>query len=113
MATFAPHRVTEIGPKESSAGHVFGLFAAYSHNMRGAFVVQLGPDSNPGDGQFEGWVEEVDSCVELRFRSTEELLKFMALRFDLVKGCAGRTQECGVSQDLAGKKPSPKTRKSK
>ena len=81
--------------------------------MRGAFVVQLGPDSNPGEGQFEGWVEEVDSCVELRFRSTEELLKFMSLRFDLVKGSAGKTQTCEIPQDPPGKKPSPKMRKSK
>lgn len=44
--------------------------------MRGAFVVQLGPETRPTEGQFEGWVEEVDSGSELRFRTTEELLKF-------------------------------------
>ena len=80
--------------------------------MRGAFVVQLGPDSNPGEGQFEGWVEEVDSCIELRFRSTEELLKFMGLRFDLVKGSAGKTSACEVPRDPPGK-PSRRARKSK
>ena len=32
---------------------------------------------------FEGWVEEVDSCTERRFRSTEELLAFLGECFDL------------------------------
>ena len=45
--------------------------------MRGAFLVRLGPETKPNQGLFEGWVEEVDSCDELRFRSTEELLKFL------------------------------------
>ncbi len=51
--------------------------------MRLAFVVRLGNDSRPAEGFFEGWVEEVDSCAERRFRSTEELLKFLGQRFDL------------------------------
>jgi hypothetical protein len=51
--------------------------------MRLAFVLRLGNDSRPADGFFEGWVEEVDSCTELRFRSTEELLKFLGHRFEL------------------------------
>ena len=51
--------------------------------MRLAFVVRLGNDTRPADGLFEGWVEEVDSCTERRFRSTEELLKFLGQRFDL------------------------------
>src|SRR5580765_306946 len=37
--------------------------------MRGAFVVQLGPETRRTKGQFEGWVEEVDSGEELRFHS--------------------------------------------
>src|SRR6266850_2349950 len=45
--------------------------------MRGAFVVQLGPETKPAEGRFEGLVQEVDSCTELRFRSSEELLKFL------------------------------------
>lgn len=49
--------------------------------MRGAFIVQLGPDSRPSDQHFEGCVEEVDSGKELRFHSVEELLKFFAERF--------------------------------
>jgi hypothetical protein len=59
--------------------------------MRGAFVVQLGPETRPAEGQFEGWVEEVDSCTEVRFRSTEELLKFLAQQFDLAMASKGET----------------------
>lgn len=81
--------------------------------MRGAFVVQFGPESNPAEGRFEGWVEEVDSCIELRFHSTEELLKFMAVRFDLVKGSTGKNAACEVPGDPPEKKPSAKARKSK
>lgn len=81
--------------------------------MRGAFVVQLGPDSNPADGHFEGWVEEVDSCTELRFHSTEELLKFMCLRFDLVKGFGGKTPACEASGNPPRKSPAQKPKKSK
>jgi hypothetical protein len=50
--------------------------------MRGAFVVQLGSETKPAEGKFEGWVKEVDSCTELRFRSVEELLKFLGQRFE-------------------------------
>ena len=49
--------------------------------MRGAFVLRLGPGTNPSGGTFEGWVEEVDSGKELRFHSTEELLGFLGQRF--------------------------------
>jgi hypothetical protein len=73
----------------------------------------MGPESNPAEGHFEGWVEEVDSCTELRFRSTEELLKFMGLRLILLRGSAGRTPACEVPRDPPGKKPSPKSKKSK
>jgi len=48
--------------------------------MRGAFVVQLSGDSQPAQTQFEGWVEEVDSGKQLRFRSTDELLAFISQR---------------------------------
>jgi len=51
--------------------------------MRGAFVVQLGLETRPTEGQFEGWVEEVDSGTELLFRSGEELLEFIAKRHEL------------------------------
>lgn len=105
--------VTKIGPKGSPAGHVFAFCFAYCHHMRGAFVVQLGPESNPAEGRFEGWVEEVDSCTELRFRSTEELLKFMGLRLELVRGFRGNTPACGAAGNPPSKTPAPKAKKSK
>jgi hypothetical protein len=80
--------------------------------MRGAFVVQLGPESNPAEGRFEGWVEEVDSCTELRFRSTEELLKFMGLRLDLVRGSSGKPPACEVPGNPPRKTPAQKAKKS-
>jgi hypothetical protein len=49
--------------------------------MRGAFVLRLGPGTQPSNGLFEGWVEEVDSGKELRFHSVDELLAFMGQRF--------------------------------
>lgn len=52
--------------------------------MRLAFVIRLGKDTSPKDGKFEGWVEEVDSCVQRRFRSADELLHFLGERFELV-----------------------------
>jgi hypothetical protein len=54
--------------------------------MRLAFVLRLGNETRPAAGFFEGWIEEVDSCTEMRFRSTEELLKFLGQRFDLTIG---------------------------
>jgi len=68
--------------------------------MRAAFVVQLGPETKPSEGRFEGWVEEVDSCREQRFRSSEDLLKFMGQRFDLVKASADEI-EAGVKNEQA------------
>jgi len=50
--------------------------------MRCAFVVRLGSETNPSEGRFEGWVEEVDTGNELRFRSSTELLKFLGERFE-------------------------------
>ena len=44
--------------------------------MRGAFVVQLGPETRPTEGQFEGWVEEVDSGTELRYRKRARASRF-------------------------------------
>ena len=79
--------------------------------MRGAFVVQLGPESNPAEGRFEGWVEEVDSCIELRFRSTEELLKFMGLRLDLVRGSGGKTLACEAGGNPPKKANAQKAKK--
>lgn len=51
--------------------------------MRLAFVIRLGNESRPAEGLFEGWVEEVDSSIERRFRSTQELLEFLGQRFEI------------------------------
>jgi len=83
--------VTKIGPKASPAGHAFLTFVRLLSNiMRGAFVVQLGPETRPAEGRFEGWVEEVDSCTELRFRTAEELLQFLGQRFAATMALASK-----------------------
>ncbi len=43
------------------------------------------------EGLFEGWAEEVDSSIELRFRSTEELLTFLGQRFHVATSSTGKT----------------------
>jgi hypothetical protein len=50
--------------------------------MRGAFVVRLGSQTDYARGQFEGSVEEVDTGNRLKFRSTEELLRFLGQSFE-------------------------------
>ena len=68
--------------------------------MRCAFVVRLGPETKPSEAQFEGWVEEVDTGKELRFRSNHELLKFLGECFEAVLAReldSGKTQAAGVS----------------
>jgi hypothetical protein len=70
------------GTKNVTARSRLGLILRLLSNiMRGAFVLQLGPETRPAEGRFEGWVEEVDSCAELRFRTAEELLQFLGQRF--------------------------------
>jgi hypothetical protein len=46
--------------------------------MRQAFVLTLGHETDTNRRQFVGLIEEVDTGRELRFRSTEELLDFLA-----------------------------------
>ena len=50
--------------------------------MRQAFVLQLGADTDPARQHFTGAIEEVDTGRELRFKSTEELLTFLAECFE-------------------------------
>jgi hypothetical protein len=50
--------------------------------MRGAFVLQLGCDTQPPRRHFVGQIEEVDTGQELRFRSTDELLAFLGKCFE-------------------------------
>jgi len=54
--------------------------------MRWAFVLQLGSQTQPALRRFEGWIEEVDSGRELRFRSTDELLAFLGECFEKAQG---------------------------
>jgi hypothetical protein len=72
--------------------------------MRGAFVVQLGPETRPSEDRFEGWVEEVDSCIEQRFRSIEELLKFLGQRFDVAKDSAEKIKAAQESEQASPRK---------
>ena len=72
--------------------------------MRGAFVVQLGPETKPAEGRFEGLVEEVDSCSEFRFRSSEELLKFLGQRFDLAMALAAKARAGDKSKQVPPRK---------
>ena len=50
--------------------------------MRWAFVLQLTAQTEPRSGHFEGWIEEVDTGRELRFRSTQELIEFLGQCFE-------------------------------
>ena len=50
--------------------------------MRQAFVLQLGADTDPARQRFAGVIEEVDTGRELRFKSTDELLAFLAQCFE-------------------------------
>jgi hypothetical protein len=69
--------------------------------MRLAFVIRLGNDTRPAEGTFEGWVEEVDSGTELRFRSTDELLRFLGERFRLATASrrASEPRQSGSARD--------------
>jgi hypothetical protein len=46
--------------------------------MRSAFVLQLAAESDVARLHFVGFIEEVDTARELRFKSTAELLRFLA-----------------------------------
>lgn len=50
--------------------------------MRHAFVLQLGSETEAARRDFMGVIEEVDTGRELRFKSTAELLAFLASCFD-------------------------------
>jgi hypothetical protein len=57
--------------------------------MRRAFVVQLASQTQTRRKHFEGWIEEVDTGREMRFKSTEELLAFLAHCFDIAQSRRG------------------------
>jgi len=46
--------------------------------MRRAFVLRIAPDFDFDNGKVEGWVEEVDTGRELKFRSVSDLLTFLS-----------------------------------
>ena len=71
-------RVTKIQRER----HTLRSEALYPQVMQRAFVVRLGPKTEPTLGRFDGRVEEVETGEELRFWSAEELLKFLSERFD-------------------------------
>jgi hypothetical protein len=74
--------------------------------MRGAFIVQLGTETRPAENRFEGWVQEVDFYCEQRFRSGEELLKFLGERFELSRSAADKTKaDRKNGPGLPGEKP--------
>jgi hypothetical protein len=50
--------------------------------MKRAFVLQLLAGTEAPERNFVGFIEEVDTGRELRFRSTEELLAFLARCFE-------------------------------
>jgi hypothetical protein len=78
---------TKFGPKRDRDGHTSVCPFSYSGVvMKGAFIIRLGPETKPKQGLYEGWVEEVDSCDELRFHSTDELLKFLGERYQAAFG---------------------------
>lgn len=82
-------------------------FTRSEKHMRGAFIVQLGPETKPTEGRFEGWVQEVDFCRELRFRSSEELLKFLGERFEVAKAVAEKTRTAKKSGPTSLKRKRP------
>ena len=75
-------------------------------------MLQLGPETIPTEGEFEGWVQEVDSCTELRFRTTEELLEFLGQRFEQALDSTGKSRTGDCEQAPIKKKRSRKGRRS-
>ena len=47
--------------------------------MRETFVLTLGDGNEPARRHFTGWIEHVATGRERRFRSTDELLRFVAV----------------------------------
>ena len=76
-----------FGPRKDQDGHFISVRLSYADIvMKGAFVVRLGLETTPQEGRFEGWIEEVDSGIELRFHFAEDLLRFLGERFLAVLG---------------------------
>jgi hypothetical protein len=52
------------------------------HVMRCEFVLKLSSETLPDQCRFDGWIEEVHSGKERRFRTTDELLAFLKECFE-------------------------------
>jgi hypothetical protein len=61
--------------------------------MRQAFVLTLGAETDPRRHYFVGFIEEVDTGRELRFKSTEELLEFLAQCFEAAEHQDGSSDQ--------------------
>jgi hypothetical protein len=65
-------------------------------SMRQAFVLKLGAETDVERNHFVGCIEEVDTGRELRFKSTYELLAFLAQCFERAKQSEPEVDEpCG------------------
>jgi len=74
--------VRRIDKKRTENSHLDFCDTLFYLVMRGAFVVRLGPGMESVRGQFEGWVEEVDTGKRVKFKSSEELLRFLGQSFE-------------------------------
>jgi hypothetical protein len=72
------HALLKLSRKVKRDFHIAGARTSYRDDvMRRAFVLQLGPGTEPARRHFEGCIEEVDTGREVRFRSVEELVTFL------------------------------------
>jgi hypothetical protein len=77
--------------------HTFSASPPYADlAMRRAFVVHLGPGTEPRQRHFDGWIEEVDTGREARFHSTEGLLTFLS---ECVDRARRRESEAGHEEE--------------
>ena len=65
----------------------------FIREMRQAFVLTLGAETDPRRHYFVGFIEEVDTGRELRFRSTDELLEFLGQCFEAAMDQDGSSDE--------------------
>jgi len=62
-------------------------------------VIRLGTETETARGHFEGRIEEVDTGNELKFRSTEELLRFMGQQYEEVLRREREPNQAGEQTD--------------
>jgi hypothetical protein len=66
--------------------------------MRDAFVLRISRGSDTAARRFVGWIEEVDTGRELHFKSTDELLSFVAM-------CTAETRRLERRRSSSGEEP--------